>query len=149
MVLKKLSEEWISRVAELERNSFSHPWSEQSIREVMDNPLFCILLACEGETLLGYGGAYFAGGEANVTNIAVAPEFRARGIGTALVRGILSEAKNRNAERAFLEVRVGNAPAIHIYEKCGFVRKGVRKNFYTDPTEDGYIYACRIDGQEG
>ena len=135
-----LSEEWIPKVAELERNSFSQPWSEQSLRDVFGNPLFAFHLAVEGDTLLGYGGAYYAGDEANVTNIAVARESRGKGVGTALVKAILKE--------AFLEVRVGNAPAIHVYEKCGFVRKGVRKNFYTEPAEDGYVYAIRIGEQE-
>ena len=143
-----LSEEWIPKVAELERNSFSQPWSEQSLRDVFENPLFAFHLAVEGDTLLGYGGAYYAGDEANVTNIAVARESRGKGVGTALVKAILKEAEKRGAERAFLEVRGGNAPAIHVYEKCGFVRKGVRKNFYTEPAEDGYVYAIRIGEQE-
>ena len=139
-----LCEEWLPKVVELERSCFSKPWTEQSFRDVMADPLFSFRLAVEGDSLLGYGGVYYAGDEANVTDIAVAKEHRGRGIGTALIRDILNEAKERGAERAFLEVRVGNAPAIHIYEKCGFVRKGVRRNFYTDPAEDGYVYACQV-----
>ena len=148
MKIIPLSEEWIPKVAELERNTFSHPWSEQSLRDVLKNPLFSVHLAVEGDALLGYGGAYYAADEADVTNIAVAKESRGKGIGTALVKAILTEAEGRGAEQAFLEVRVGNAPAIHVYEKCGFIRQGVRRNFYTEPTEDGYVYAIRIGEQE-
>jgi ribosomal-protein-alanine N-acetyltransferase len=143
-----LNEEWIPKVAELERNTFSQPWSEQSLRDVFKNPLFSVHLAVEGDVLLGYGGAYYAGDEANVTNIAVAKESRGKGIGTALVKAILKEAEERGAAQAFLEVRVGNAPAIHVYEKCGFTRQGVRRNYYSEPSEDGYVYAIRIGEQE-
>lgn len=148
MSIIPLSEEWIPKVGELERKCFSQPWSEESLREVFENPLFSFWVACEGDLLVGYGGAYFAGDEANVTNIAVAKEYRGKGYGTDIVRALIEEAKRRGAERIFLEVRVGNAAAIHVYEKCGFERKGVRKNFYTAPQEDGYVYALRISGEE-
>lgn len=79
------------------------------------------------------------GARGHVISIAVMPEHRRKGIGTALLR----EALSRMAERygvgeCFLEVRVSNTPAISLYEKLGFVRKTVLKGYYLDG-EDAYL----------
>lgn len=145
MKIIKMTEETVSAVAALEQQCFSSPWSEESLRKVLTEPEFCYLLACEEDKVLGYGGVYFAADEANITNIAVAPEVRNRGIAKQLVRAIVSEAERRESSTVFLEVRAGNAVARHVYEQCGFVPLGVRKHFYTKPTEDGFIYAYRIE----
>ena len=78
-------------------------------------------------------------GEGDVTNIAVFPEYRGRGIGAALTKALLVEGRKRGMNAFTLEVRVGNQAAIHIYEKLGFRSEGVRKGFYEKPKEDALI----------
>ena len=78
-------------------------------------------------------------GEGDVTNIAVFPEYRGRGLGAALTKALLVEGRKRGMNAFTLEVRVGNQAAIHIYEKLGFRSEGVRKGFYEKPKEDALI----------
>ena len=74
-----------------------------------------------------------------LTNVAVAQSARDRGMGASLVAAMQQWALEHGVERIVLEVRVSNAPAIHVYEQKGFVTIGVRKNFYRLPTENAGI----------
>lgn len=68
-------------------------------------------------------------GEEELLLIAVAPEFRGRGLGHALIDGLVKSAKARGTARIFLEMRRGN-PAVHLYQKVGFEPIGERPNYY-------------------
>lgn len=140
MNIVRMNEAWVPAVASLEQFCFSEPWSEEALVEVCAKPEFCYLVATEDGNLLGYGGMYVAADEASITNIAVEPLARGRGVATAIIEALLLEARRRGAETAFLEVRAGNEKAIRVYERCGFACVGVRKNFYSKPTEDALIY---------
>ena len=56
-----------------------------------------------------------------------------------MIAAFIREAKSLGAASLTLEVRSGNAPAIHVYEKAGFVSMGVRKGYYLDSGEDALI----------
>ena len=77
-------------------------------------------------------------GEGYVTNIAVLPEFRRKGIGRALLQYVINDCENQ-LEFISLEVRVSNDAAISLYKKFGFAEVGRRKRFYTHPDEDALI----------
>ena len=144
MQIVRMTEKWIPSVLLLEQACFSEPWSEAGLKEAVESPLYRYFVACEEDELFGYGGMFLAGDEANVTNIAVAPQLRKKGVGTGIVRALLAEAEADGAERVFLEVRVGNEPAKHLYERCGFREVGIRKDFYRGPKEDGAVYMFEI-----
>ncbi len=145
MNIVTMTEQWVPAVADLERRCFSEPWSEESLTEVLERPEFRYLIACEGEKMLGYGGFYVAADEASITNIATEHEARGRGVAGTVIKAIIKEASELEAQTIFLEVRAGNAAAIRVYERCGFERLGVRKGFYDKPKEDAYIYGYRIE----
>lgn len=77
--------------------------------------------------------------EGEIINIAVKPEFQKQGIADRLMRAMLSEGRKRAVYRMFLEVRVSNEAAIRLYEKNGFTRQGIRKDFYKEIHEDAYV----------
>lgn len=89
--------------------------------------------------MLGYIGVHEIVGEAYVANVAVSQKYRRFGIASALLGEAEKGAKERGCEFISLEVRKSNVPAISLYEKRGYTVRGVRKNFYSDPTEDGII----------
>jgi ribosomal-protein-alanine N-acetyltransferase len=124
-----------SELAELDKKCFSVPWSEQSFLEETNNPLATYLLAREDGKILGYCGFWRVSGEAQVTNIAVLPEYRQRGIARALAEEMLKICQDD--EQIVLEVRNSNSSAISLYEKLGFEKAGIRKHFYHNPDEDG------------
>lgn len=126
-------------VAGLEKEIFSMPWSEAGFRGAVLMPQNVFLVAEEAGEICGYLGMYTSIDEGEITNVGVAPAYRNQGIGWKLVQAALSMAKQQGLAQVVLEVRVSNASAIHLYEKCGFVNVGVRKGFYEQPKEDAYI----------
>lgn len=128
----------ISAVANIEKVCFASPWTEEGIAEELKNPLAHFLVAV-GEEVMGYIGVHEICGEGSITNVAVLPNFRCNGIGKALVSAAINGAKERNCEFITLEVRKSNFPAIFLYSSLGFEQVGLRKNFYSSPTEDAVL----------
>lgn len=140
MIIVNITAAHIPQIAKLEKECFSLPWSEKSLSEELENPDSHFICALEDETVLGYIGVQEICGEAYITNIAVFAEYRGRGAGRALLKNACDGAKKRNCEFITLEVRKSNEAAISLYVSEGFEQAGIRKNFYSDPTEDGIIY---------
>ena len=133
-----MNAEMAAEVARLETVCFSDPWSLDSVLAELENEYAAWLCAVdEAGTVIGYGGVHVLYGEGEIMNIAVAPSARCGGIGTALMTALIAAASD--AEAIFLEVRASNDAAIRLYERFGFVRIAVRKNYYSLPTEDAHI----------
>ena len=96
------------------------------------------------ESLRAGGGA----DEGYVGNVAVAEPFRRRGVGEALVRAMLADAKGRGAAFLTLEVRESNRPARRLYERCGFRTVAVRKDYYERPREDAVLMTAFFGEEE-
>lgn len=143
MRIERMTREAVPLVADLERRIFSTPWSEQGFFDAlaMENVIF--LTAFDRGCLLGYCGVYIAADEGEITNVAVAEEYRGRGIAGALLRRLIDEGGRLGATRYILEVRASNSEAIHLYEGLGFLPGGVRRNFYLRPTEDALVMIRR------
>ena len=146
MKIVNLSINNIPAVAELEKECFVHPWSEESIRDYFGNPDAHFFVATENSEnsadvseVVGYIGSYIICDEAYITNVAVKKASRQHGIGTALLEKCMDCAENSGATFISLEVRLSNAPAVSLYKKAGFESAGVRPSFYRDPTEDAII----------
>ena len=129
----------IAQIAALETQCFSDPWSETSVRSELSNPLSLWLVAEDGGKVVGYVGSQSVAPEADVMNLAVAPEWRSRGIGRALMTALIAQLHSRGITALFLEVRVGNTPAQNLYRSLGFVEVGRRPKYYVNPTEDALI----------
>lgn len=135
----KMNAEHIPEIARLEAECFSQPWSENALSEELKNEN-SHFLAAVSDGVLGYIGVQEICGEAYITNVAVFSEYRKEGIGRKLLNEACSGAKERGCEFITLEVRESNSAAIALYESEGFEKAGVRKNFYSSPTENGIIY---------
>ena len=133
----------LSAVARVERFSFSVPWSEESLKMLTAPPNYGFVATIGGE-IAGYIGILGVLDELEVTNVATMPDLRRRGVGRALVNALLDYAREENFRRVTLEVRESNAPAIALYECIGFTPCGLRKNFYTQPSENAIIYEILI-----
>ena len=129
----------IAQIAALETQCFSDPWSETSVRSELSNPLSLWLVAQDGGKVVGYVGSQSVAPEADVMNLAVATEWRSRGIGRALMTALIAQLHSRGITALFLEVRVGNTPAQNLYRSLGFVEAGRRPKYYVNPTEDALI----------
>jgi len=128
-------------VLEVEAESFSNPWTREMYSWELQNRSVChIVLARTADChVAGFCAFWLVFDEVHINNVALRPRFRARGIGTALLRHVLAEAGRLGARRATLEVRASNEGARRLYERLGFYVAGVRRNYYTDPVEDALI----------
>lgn len=140
LTLEKMAEEHLQEVAELERICFSQPWSYQSLKEELDNDTAHFFVALnENKKVIGYIGVFVVLESCFVSNVAVLPEYRRRGVGRALLRIATLTADAMGTDFISLEVRESNYGAISLYRSLGFEEMGLRKNFYRNPTEHALI----------
>ncbi|MDR2295198.1 MAG: ribosomal protein S18-alanine N-acetyltransferase [Clostridiales Family XIII bacterium] len=132
-------------VAALEALCFSSPWSlKEILREIETNDVARYIVCAADGRLISYAGLWAVLGEGYITNVAVHPDFRGRGIGAAVLGALMDRTRRGDGIGDFtLEVRASNAAAIHLYEKAGFRAEGRRKNHYTEPLEDAIIMWLR------
>ena len=139
MEYKRMTAEHVAQIAELEKQCFSSPWSEKSIFGELNNPLSLWIVAVENNRVVGYVGSQSVLGEADMMNVAVAPEYRRQGVANALIIELISQLASRDVHSLTLEVRASNIPAITLYEKMDFAQVGRRPNYYSAPKEDALI----------
>lgn len=125
----------------LERICFSRPWSKKMLAEELENQCAAFLVAEDALTrrVAGYAGLMVMADEGYITNVAVFPEQRRRGIAGQLIEVFCDFARGNHLAFLTLEVRPSNAAAISLYEGFGFQEAGRRKNYYDLPKEDALI----------
>jgi ribosomal-protein-alanine N-acetyltransferase len=128
----------------IERRSFGDPWSEASFREALDSSWTFVLVAQTGRGVAGYLVAREAAGTGEVLNLAVAPEFRRRGIGGALLQAGLAAFRRTQVDEVFLEVRESNTSARALYARHGFRPVGQRSAYYRNPKEDALVLRLEL-----
>jgi ribosomal-protein-alanine N-acetyltransferase len=134
-----MNEAHVAQIAQLEKRCFSDPWSENSIRSELTGRLSLWVVALDGDTVAGYIGSQSVLGESDMMNVAVAPEYRRRGIAHALILELIRRLSQQGNRSLMLEVRASNTPAITLYHKLGFAQVGRRPNYYRNPKEDALI----------
>lgn len=144
MRIRRMSEADTRYVAEIEKATFSQPWSAHAFEEsVRDGNAVFLVAEDVGEKdvleIVGYIGMYVSAPEGEITNVAVAENVRGKGFGKALVSSMQKEAEALGVQVIFLEVRDSNASAIHVYGQMGFSEIGKRKGFYDFPKEDARV----------
>ncbi|MBE6921357.1 MAG: ribosomal-protein-alanine N-acetyltransferase [Ruminococcaceae bacterium] len=137
--LEQMTDAHVAQIAQLEKQCFSDPWSENSVASELNNRLSLWLVALDGATVAGYIGSQSVGDEADMMNVAVHPDYRRRGIARELVMGLVAALGEKGVHSLALEVRASNAPAIALYEQLGFTQVGRRPNYYRNPKEDALI----------
>ena len=138
---RKLKLRDLAAIEEIERTSYPTPWSRSMFAGELAKPSSICLGAVDAdkEELVGYLIISRYVDAWHVMNIAVAPEYRRRGIARSLMERLF-EVTARDARRGYtLEVRVSNEAAIRLYEELGFKARGVRRGYYTDNREDALI----------
>lgn len=130
----------LEAIVEIERASFSTPWSLEAFKtELKDNEYARYLcLELEGQ-VIGYMGLWLILDEGHITNIAITPNHRGRKWGELLMRSVMEEMVKQGMERMTLEVRASNCAAQSLYKRLGFTIAGVRKGYYADTGEDAMI----------
>jgi ribosomal-protein-alanine N-acetyltransferase len=129
----------LNAIEQIEHRSYDTPWSRSMFAGELAKPASLCLGAFEGDELGGYLIVSRYVDAWHIMNIAVSPDFRRRGIATALLERLFELTDDRSRRGYTLEVRVSNEGAIRLYERLGFTARGVRRGYYTDNREDALI----------
>lgn len=138
-VLGLLGPEDMAEVMELERLCFAYHWTEEQFRLGLMRGAFSVLGLREGERLVGYLAFSMVLDEMEILNLAVHPDARRRGHGSRLLGALMNLCRDRGVKKGFLDVKGSNTPAIDLYLKFGFKKRGVRKGYYRDTGEDAIL----------
>lgn len=121
----------LPEIVAIERASFANPWSGPLFLQELTVRFSRILLACDGDgRVAGYVCRWIVADEVHVLNVAVDPRIRGRGLGAALLREVIAEARDCSADAVTLEVRRSNDVARRLYERFGFEHVGKRADYY-------------------
>ena len=145
IAVEPLRRKHLAMLMPIEQASYPKPWSLNvfhSELEMMRRGERTYLAAMDGRTLVGYAGVLYAGDDAHITNIAVAPDHQRRGIATRLLSEQAWVAIERGCTGLTLEVRVSNTGAQALYERFGFESAGIRRKYYEN-VEDAIVMWCR------
>lgn len=137
--IRRMRTEDLDEVAALERAIFSQPWSKKGFEAALCQEAALYMTARIDGKLAGYCGLLQSLDEADITNVAVAEGFRNQGVAARMLTELMRCGRRRGILNFTLEVRAKNESALHLYEKLGFERAGVRPNFYEKPKEDAVI----------
>ncbi len=138
-------------VIEIEKQCFTDPWSKESFESSLKEKaahLMVMTTNANPKQTVGYCCLYETLGDGDIVNVAIDPEMRKKGLGHRMIFELMRYGRSLNVERFFLEVRESNIAGLKLYEGLGFEVCGMRKNFYSNPTENAVLmtYVCDIRG---
>jgi len=163
VIVQALPED-IEQLYQIECACFSTPWSRESLSSFIADTDHVLCLAaheagaestypyesgnktgsadfCRTGKITGYIGIMSVLDEGEITNIAVLPDNRGKGVGFALLCAAKEHCRQKGVHTLHLEVRTGNSNAIALYRRCGFVQTGMRRGYYADNGEDALLFS--------
>lgn len=146
MTVLLMEERHLPALVRIEQQCFRAPWNESMLREELGKGIF--LVAEQNGEAVGYVGCQTVLDEGYITNVAVSPGARRQGVGRALISALAKRATEIGMTFITLEVRVSNEAAIALYTEAGFERAGLRKNFYSAPSEDAVLMTLFLKRSE-
>lgn len=132
--LEPMTEARLDEVLAIERLAYGHPWTRGNFSDSIRTGYHAQLL-CAGEQLLGYFVAMKGVDEVHLLNITVGPAWHGQGWGRVMLDALAIWSRGQGAQWLWLEVRVSNRRAQHVYQRYGFRKVGERKNYY--PADQG------------
>ena len=135
-------------IAALETLTFSAPYTEKSVHDMLSSTIHPSFVVRDGGELLGYLLGQMIVPEGELLRIAVRPSARRRGVGRALIEAFLAHLQANGCTVCFLDVREHNAPAQALYSSYGFTPLDRRKGYYHLPTEDAIIMQLPLNQKQ-
>jgi len=140
--IQSLTTDNLTELLELDKACFDGLWTMEGYLRELESPnshFLGLFSPFNHSELLGMGCFWSILEEANITILAVHPQYHGQGLGKALLYSLLQTAADLGLERATLEVRDSNYVAISLYQKFGFKTAGKRRGYYKDNNEDALI----------
>jgi ribosomal-protein-alanine N-acetyltransferase len=134
----------LDRILAIDRLAFKRPWNRALfLEEFSCEKAFSYAVRCNGTeaslAIIAYAFCRMVVTELHIIRIAVAPDFRSRGVATCLLQQCFKRARQNDFESAYIEVRPSNKAALALYRKLGFYVIGTRPNYYPESSEDALV----------
>lgn len=130
--IEKMNLNHLNELQEILISDFDDFWSFSTLKEEVENENSSYIIGKINNEIIGFAGLKKIFDRADIMNIVIKKTYRNQGIGTLLLENLILLAKDLNISTLFLEVNEQNKPAIHLYEKLGFEKLGVRKKYYNN-----------------
>lgn len=130
--IEKMNLNHLNELQEILISDFDDFWSFSTLKEEVENENSSYIIGKINNEIIGFAGLKKIFDQADIMNIVIEKTYRNQGIGTLLLENLILLAKDLNISTLFLEVNEQNKPAIHLYEKLGFEKLGVRKKYYNN-----------------
>jgi len=138
----------LDAICAIENEAFSHPWTnEDFLSELNANPYANYYVLEENNQIIAYVGLWIIFEKAQITTIAVESKFRGLKFSKVLMKFVDDLCIRNNVDQISLEVRISNIKAINLYEGFGFIKSGIRKDYYQDNHEDAYLMVKEYKGE--
>lgn len=140
----------LDAIVAIEDATFNNPAGRAWYEAELARPDVCriFVLRTDAGSVIAFVAYWQVVDEMHINNLAVDPAWRGRGFGRLLLRAVLDVARGEGVQRATLEVRRSNQPALRLYAGAGFAEAGVRARYYTHPEEDALLLALRLNPPE-
>ena len=131
----------LDEVLAIEEASFNNPTTREWYERELERPDVChiYVVRTPEDPVAGFCAFWRVADQIHINNLAVRPERRGRGLGRALIQGVIRGAAGMGVQSATLEVRRANAAALRLYQGAGFREAGIRRHYYTQPVEDALV----------
>ena len=147
MFIREMQKEDLEAVTALEKDVFVVAWNKDDFEHDLCENQFAHLYVLEDQhKVIGYVDVWIIYEQAQIATIGVCQDYQGQGCGHQLMAYALNQCENAHCEVMSLEVRVSNTKAIALYERCGFCKEALRKNYYQDNHEDAYLMIKKIGG---
>ncbi len=133
-----MAAEDVAAVGRIE-SQFSSAWTKSQISAELDRKAGVSLIAENGEEIIGWCCGTILAPEAELLKIAVTENRQRQGVADLLLRELVTLFVEHGAEQIFLEVRSANIPALALYRSSGWRELGIRKSYYSRPTDDAVL----------
>ncbi|MBU1249356.1 MAG: ribosomal protein S18-alanine N-acetyltransferase [Proteobacteria bacterium] len=137
--VERLGPQDMRQVMELEQLCFNYHWTEEQFRLGLEKGAFFVLGIRQGIDIVGYLAYTKVLDEMEILNLAVHPKHRRKGFAARLLSTLLARCREQGVRKGFLDVKASNNPAIDLYLKFGFKKRGVRRKYYPDTGEDAIL----------
>lgn len=144
IAFRKMEMTDIPRVAELEKELFTDPWSENGIGETLQQANSFCFVAENRDGVCGYLLVYYVLDECEIARIGVSQEMRRQGVASFLLHELVMFCHANSILHILLDVRESNEGARGFYQRSGFKEDGIRKNFYSDPKENAVLMSREL-----
>lgn len=143
--LRPMSAADLPAVIAIENAIYAFPWTPGNFRDSLAAGYHCLAYWRDG-ALIGYAVVMLGADEAHLLNLSIAAACQGQGYGSALLRRLCEVARGQGARLIFLEVRPSNAAGLRLYERHGFQRAGLRRDYYPAPAgrEDALVLGLTL-----